>query len=64
MTVAVVERQEIQRPRVNVAQATTIAGVHRNTIYNWMRLGRIEFVRTPTGQVRIFADTLLRAELE
>ncbi len=51
-----------ERPRVNVAQAATIASVHRNTIYNWMRLGAIEYVRTPSGQVRIYADTLLRRE--
>lgn len=51
---------EFQRPRVNVAQASTIAGVHRNTIYNWVKENRVEYVRTPTGVLRIFADTLLR----
>jgi predicted site-specific integrase-resolvase len=50
------------RDRVNIAQAATIAGVHRNTIYNWMRLGRIDVVRTPTGQIRIYADSLLKRE--
>lgn len=46
------------RRRVNVAQAATIAGVHRNTIYNWMAAGKVEFVRTASGQIRIFADSL------
>lgn len=48
------------RQRVNTLKAAEIAGVTERTIYNWMRLGRVEFVRTPTGQVRIYADTLLR----
>lgn len=54
------ETHDAQRVRVNVAQATTIAGVHRNTIYNWIRENRVEYLRTPTGQLRIYADTLLR----
>lgn len=49
-----------QRLLVNTAQARTICRVHRNTIANWIRLGKVEYVRTPTGQVRIYADTLLR----
>jgi predicted site-specific integrase-resolvase len=56
------DRRELQRPRVNVAQAITIAGVHRNTIYNWVRLNKVEYVRTPTGALRIYVDTLLKQE--
>jgi transposase-like protein len=56
------DRRDIQRPRVNVAQAITIAGVHRNTIYNWVRLNKVEYVRTPTGALRIYVDTLLRED--
>lgn len=55
---------DLRRPKVNVAQAATIASVHRNTIYNWIAAGKVEVVRTPTGQPRIFADTLLRPEPE
>jgi excisionase family DNA binding protein len=47
------------RRRVNTVQAAEMAGVSRRTIYNWMRAGRVEYVRTPTGAVRIYADTLL-----
>lgn len=54
-----VPSSENQRLRVNVAQSATIAGVHRNTIYNWMRLGLIEHARTPAGHIRIYADTLM-----
>lgn len=53
---------DLRRPRVNVAQAVTIARVHRNTIYNWVQANKVEYVRTPTGALRIYADTLLRRE--
>jgi hypothetical protein len=56
------DRRELQRARVNVAQAITIAGVHRNTIYNWVRSNKVEYVRTPTGALRIYVDTLLKQE--
>lgn len=56
-----VTREDIfQRPRANIAQACAMAGVSRRTIYYWMQLGKVEFVRTAGGQVRIYADTLLR----
>ena len=55
---------EINRPRVNTVTAADIAGVSLRTIYRWLRLGAIECVRTPSGQLRIYADTLLRAPLE
>ena len=54
--------EDFSRPRVNIVQACVVASVSRSTIYAWMRLGRIEFVRTPTGQVRIYLDTLLRPQ--
>lgn len=33
----------------------------RRTIYNWMAAGKVEYVRTAGGAVRIFEDTLWRA---
>lgn len=45
--------------RVNTVKAAEIAGVTVRTIYNWMRSGRVDFVRTPTGKVRIYVDSLL-----
>ena len=50
------------RRKVNTVKAAEIAGVTTRTIYNWMRLGAIEYVKTPGGGVRIYADTLLRRE--
>lgn len=51
----------LQRPRVNVVAAASICAVSRSTIYRWVSDNRVEYVRTPTGALRIFADTLLRA---
>jgi excisionase family DNA binding protein len=51
-----------QRLRVNIAQACAIAKVSRRTMYYWLSLGKVEYVRTAGGQVRIYADTLLVRE--
>ena len=48
------------RRLVNTVQAAAIANVTVRTIYNWRRQGWIECVRTPSGGVRIYEDTLLR----
>jgi predicted site-specific integrase-resolvase len=50
------------RPRVNVVSACLIAGVSRATLYRWISMGLVEVVRTPSGQPRIYADTLLKRE--
>ena len=41
-------------------QACEVVGVSRRTIYNWMAGGKVEYVRTAGGSVRIFADSLWR----
>ena len=41
-------------------KACDLVGVSRRTIYNWLSSGKIEYVRTAGGSVRIFADTLWR----
>jgi excisionase family DNA binding protein len=41
-------------------KACDLVGVSRRTIYNWLSAGKIEYVRTAGGSVRIFADTLWR----
>lgn len=57
----VTERVEIfERPRVNLVQACAIAKVSRRTMYYWLQLGKVEYVRTAGGALRIYADTLLR----
>jgi len=34
--------------------------VSRRTIYNWIASGKVEYIRTAGGSVRIFVDTLWR----
>jgi excisionase family DNA binding protein len=41
-------------------KACELVGVSRRTIYNWLASGKIEYVRTAGGSVRIFVDTLFR----
>lgn len=52
--------QVTDRPKVNIMQACTLAGVSRRTIYNWLGAGYIDYVRTAGGSVRIFTDSLFR----
>lgn len=63
MSLPVMERELFSRARVNTLKAAEIAGVTERTIYNWMRTKQIEFVRTPTGRVRIYVDSLFRREV-
>jgi DNA-binding transcriptional MerR regulator len=51
----------ISRPRVNPAQAAAICDVSLRTIYYWVADNRVEYVRTPTGAIRIFTDSLLKS---
>ena len=46
--------------RIASAEACGQVGVSRRTIYNWMASGKVEYVRTAGGAVRIFSDTLWR----
>jgi excisionase family DNA binding protein len=41
-------------------KACELVGVSRRTIYNWLSSGKIEYIRTAGGSVRIFVDTLWR----
>jgi excisionase family DNA binding protein len=49
------------RQTISILQACAQVGVSRRTIYNWMAAGKIEYVRTAGGAVRIFSDSLWRA---
>ncbi len=46
------------RPKVSIHEAEEICGVSRRTIYNWLHADKVEFVRTPSGSVRIYRDSL------
>ncbi len=48
------------RKTLSITEAKEVAGVSIRTIYNWMEAEKIEFVRTASGSVRIFEDTLFR----
>lgn len=50
----------MERKTVSIKKSCELAGVSRRTIYNWISSGKIEYVRTASGQVRIFVDTLFR----
>jgi excisionase family DNA binding protein len=50
----------VDRKAISITQACQSVGVSRRTIYNWMAAGKVEYVRTAGGAVRIFEDTLWR----
>ncbi len=50
----------MERRAISITQACESVGVSRRTIYNWMAAGKIQYVRTAGGAVRIFEDTLWR----
>lgn len=50
-----------ERPTVTITKACELASVSRRTIYNWLKGGKLEFVRTAGGSIRIYADTLFRS---
>ena len=50
----------LDRKTVSIARACELVGVSRRTIYNWIAGGKVQYVRTAGGSVRIFADTLWR----
>ena len=48
------------RKTISIMKACELVGVSRRTIYNWITSGKVEYVRTAGGSVRIFVDTLWR----
>jgi excisionase family DNA binding protein len=50
----------LERRAISITQACESVGVSRRTIYNRMSAGKIQYVRTAGGAVRIFEDTLWR----
>jgi excisionase family DNA binding protein len=37
-----------------------MVSVSRRTIYNWITAGKVDYVRTAGGSIRIFVDSLWR----
>ena len=50
----------LDRKTVSIPRACELVGVSRRTIYNWIASGKIQYIRTAGGSIRIFADTLWR----
>ncbi|MBA2304813.1 MAG: excisionase family DNA-binding protein [Acidobacteria bacterium] len=50
----------VERKTISIMKACDLVGVSRRTIYNWIAGGKVEYVRTAGGSVRIFVDTLWR----
>jgi len=50
----------VERKTISIIKACELVGVSRRTIYNWIAGGKVEYVRTAGGSVRIFVDTLWR----
>ena len=58
--ILVLEAESVERKTISIMKACELVGVSRRTIYNWLSSGKIEYVRTAGGSVRIFVDTLWR----
>jgi excisionase family DNA binding protein len=50
----------MERQTVSIMKACEMVGVSRRTIYNWIAAGKVEYVRTAGGSIRIFQDSLWR----
>jgi excisionase family DNA binding protein len=50
----------LDRKTVSIPRACELVGVSRRTIYNWISGGKVQYIRTAGGSVRIFEDTLWR----
>ena len=50
----------MERQTISIMKACELVGVSRRTIYNWIAAGKVEYVRTAGGSIRIFVDTLWR----
>lgn len=50
----------MERKTISIMKACELVGVSRRTIYNWLSAGKIQYVRTAGGSVRIFVDSLWR----
>ena len=51
----------VDRKTISIMKACELVGVSRRTIYNWIADGKVEYVRTAGGSIRIFVDTLWRS---
>jgi len=50
----------VEQKAISIMKACELVGVSRRTIYNWITAGKVEYVRTAGGSIRIFVNTLWR----
>ena len=50
----------MERKAISIMKACELVGVSRRTIYNWISAGKVEYLRTAGGSIRIFVDSLWR----
>ena len=50
----------MERETISIMKACEVARVSRRTIYNWISDGKVQYIRTAGGAVRIFTDSLFR----
>ena len=50
----------MERQTISIMKACALVNVSRRTIYNWIASGKVEYVRTAGGSIRIFVDSLWR----
>ncbi|MDO8836797.1 MAG: helix-turn-helix domain-containing protein [Vicinamibacterales bacterium] len=43
---------------LSMAQASTLLGISRRTIYYWIKEGRLQTVRTPLGSQRVLTHSM------
>lgn len=48
------------RQTISIIKACALVGVSRRTLYNWIAAGKVEYIRTAGGSIRIYVDTLWR----
>ena len=49
-----------ERQTISIIKACELVGVSRRSIYNWIAAGKVEYIRTAGGSIRIYVDTLWR----
>ena len=61
VTHMMIEAMTADRKTISINKASELVGVSRRTIYNWIASGKVEYIRTAGGSVRIFVNTLWRS---
>lgn len=45
---------------LTIRQAAAYIGVSRRTLYLWIKQGKVEFIRIPSGSIRVVRASLIR----